>query len=194
MHLNDLFKALSAKVRFNDEDQEVLSSLFKPISIPKKHKLIIEGQYANEAYFVTKGLLHQYKTLDSGDLQVIQFAKENYWVGDFYGYATGSKAIFTLETIEPCELWVITRANIELAFKASRNFETYFRVLIEQAYANTLFRLSEVYSQNAEEKYERLASRQPDLLQRVPQYLIASYLGIIPSSLSRIRNKKAIIS
>jgi hypothetical protein len=74
--------------------------------------------------------------------------------------------------------------------KNSPAFETYFRILIQTAYANLLVQLSDIYSQDAKAKYNRLREQYPDLLQRVPQYLIASYLGILPSSLSRIRNQK----
>ncbi|HEV8285504.1 MAG TPA: Crp/Fnr family transcriptional regulator [Chitinophagaceae bacterium] len=185
-----LFKIFASKVALTEKEFESLSHYFKYLAVGKKHKLVSAGQYSDRAYIVEKGLLFLYKPLDNGDIQVLQFAKENYWIGDFYSVFSGSKALFTLETIEPCELWCITKADLEIMMSQYPVFETYFRLLVQAAYAHTLVRLSDVYSQDAQEKYNRLRAQQPDLLQRVPQYLIASYLGILPSSLSRIRNKK----
>ena len=192
MPVETLFKIFASKVALNEKEFESFSHYFKYLTVDKKHKLISEGQYTDRAYVIEKGLLFLYKTLDNGDRQVLQFAKENYWIGDFYSVFSGSKALFTLETIEPSELWCIKKADLDILMSQFPVFETYFRLLIQSAYAHTLIRLSDVYSQDAEEKYNRLRDRQPDLLQRVPQYLIASYLGILPSSLSRIRNKKQI--
>ena len=150
----------------------------------------MEGHYTDKAYFIQKGLLFSYKTLESGDIQVVRFAKENFWIGDLNSFIWGSKALFTIEALEPSELWSIARVEWDHLMKESRPFETYFRILIQTAYANLLIELSDIYSEDAEAKYIRLREQYPDLLQRVPQYLIASYLGILPSSLSRIRNKK----
>ena len=192
MSIETLFKIFASKVALTEKEFESFSHYFKYLAVDKKHKLVSEGQYTDRAYIVEKGLLFLYKTLDNGDMQVLQFAKENHWIGDFYSVFSGSKALFTLETIEPCELWCIKKADLDIMICQVPVFETYFRLLIQNAYAHSLIRLSDVYSQDAEEKYNRLRDRQPDLLQRVPQYLIASYLGILPSSLSRIRNKKQI--
>jgi hypothetical protein len=84
----------------------------------------------------------------------------------------------------------MTRTDWENAMRKSPAFETYFRILMQTAYANVLVQLSDIYSQDAKAKYNRLREQYPDILQRAPQYLIASYLGILPSSLSRIRNQK----
>ena len=110
--------------------------------------------------------------------------------GDLHSFLTGQDALFSLEALEPSELWAISKRDIDRAMSASRAMETFMRLLFQTAYAHTLAYLSEIYSQDAEAKYERLRTQRPQLLQRVPQHLIASYLGILPSSLSRIRNKK----
>jgi CRP-like cAMP-binding protein len=187
-----LFTDITSKVACTEKEFDIFSHYFKHSTIRKKEKLVTQGHPNDRAFFIESGLLYSYKTLDSGDIQVIQFAKENYWFGDLYSFLSGSKALFTLEALEPCELWSITNKEMDAICKQSRAFETYLRMLFQNAYAHTVVQVSDIYSQDAEEKYNRLMKQRPDLLQRVPQYLIASYLGILPSSLSRIRNKKPI--
>jgi CRP-like cAMP-binding protein len=185
-----LFKSVLSKAPMTEDEFHSITHLFKYETIGKKQKLVTEGHYTDKAYFIQKGLLFSYKTLDTGDSQVVRFAKENFWIGDLNSFMTGAKALFTIEALEPSELWSMRRSDWELLMKDSPAFETYFRILIQTAYANLLVQLSDIYSQDAKAKYKRLREQYPDLLQRVPQYLIASYLGILPSSLSRIRNQK----
>ena len=185
-----LFNSIVSKAPAAEKEFESILHYFKYETIDKKQKLLTEGHYTDKAFFIQKGLLFSYKTLDSGDIQVVRFAKENFWIGDLNSFLTGAKALFTIEALEPSELWSITKESLEHAMKCSPAFETYFRILIQTAYANLLVELSDIYSQDAKAKYNRLREHYPDLLQRVPQYLIASYLGILPSSLSRIRNQK----
>lgn len=185
-----LFKSIVSKAPLAENEFEFIVHYFKYETIDKKQKLVTEGHYADRAFFIQKGLLFSYKTLDSGDIQVVRFGKENFWIGDLNSFLTGAKALFTIEALEPSELWSITKEGLECAMKNSPAFETYFRILIQTAYANLLVELSDIYAQDAKAKYNRLREHYPDLLQRVPQYLIASYLGVLPSSLSRIRNQK----
>lgn len=120
----------------------------------------------------------------------MQFGLDHHWFGDLHSFITGKDALFSVEALEPSELWAISTRDIDRAMSASRTMETFMRLLYQTAYAHTLLYLSEIYSQDAEAKYERLRAQRPQLLQRVPQHLIASYLGILPSSLSRIRSKR----
>ena len=185
-----LFKSIAAKAPAIENEFESIADYFKFETIGKKEKLVTEGHNTDKAFFIQKGLLFSYKTLDSGDIQVVRFAKENFWIGDLNSFIMGAKALFTIEALESSELWSMRRSDWEYLMKNSTAFETYFRILIQTAYANLLVQLSDIYSQDAKAKYNRLREQYPDLLQRVPQYLIASYLGILPSSLSRIRNQK----
>jgi len=185
-----LFRSIVAKAPVPKEEFESFAHYFKYETINKKEKLVTEGHLTNKAFFIQRGLLFSYKTLDNGDIQVVRFAKENFWIGDLNSFLNRTKALFTIEALEPSELWSITKEGWDFAVKSSHAFESYLRILIQTAYANLLVELSDIYSQDAKAKYNRLREHYPDLLQRVPQYLIASYLGILPSSLSRIRNQK----
>jgi CRP-like cAMP-binding protein len=185
-----LFDNINSKLPITDAEFKIIAPNFHFKEVGKKEILIAEGKKNEVVYIVEKGLMCNYKTLDSGDKQVIQFAKENYWIGDFYSFFTGAPALFTLEALEDCKLWTCSKRGLDLFIKEIPKMEKFLFKLSQGAYINTLIRLSDIYSVDAEAKYAKLAQQQPDLLQRVPQYLIASYLGILPSSLSRIRNKK----
>ena len=98
--------------------------------------------------------------------------------------------MFSVQALEDCELWALDKKGFDEINSKFPVVETSFRLALQGAYLSTLLRLSEIYSDDAQAKYNKMRDQQPDLLQRVPQYLIASYLGILPSSLSRIRNNK----
>ena len=135
-------------------------------------------------------MLYAYKTLENGDAQVIQFARENNWISYLFSFFSFKKSLFTVQALEDCQLLSITKKQFDNICEAHPKMETFFRLLFQTAYVNTLQRLSDSYSEDAETKYNHFVSHHNQLVQRVPQYLIASYLGVLPSSLSRIRNKK----
>ncbi len=186
-----LYQNINLKISISKADFELFSDCFKARSIIKKQKLVEEEKSNDKLYFVEKGLLFSYKQLDNGDTQVIQFVKENNWISDLFSFLTGSKALFTVQALEACEVWELSKADLDDICRQHHVMETFYRLNIQTAYVNTLLRLSNIYSIDAVAKYNEIRNLQPDLLQRVPQYLIASYLGILPSSLSRIRNKKS---
>ena len=181
---------LKLKVNFTDIEVEKILSYFQKVTIKKKEVLIYSEHKNDKLFFIEKGLLYSYKTLDTGETQVIQFAKENGWISDLYSFLADKPALFTIQTLEDCELQIISKTKYDELCNSFPKLETLFRQNFQGAYAASLLRISDIYSQDAEAKYNNLIKNNADLLQRVPQYLIASYLGILPSSLSRIRNKK----
>jgi CRP-like cAMP-binding protein len=190
MNKNILLQNIQSKRSITEKDFELFADLFERKTIKKKEKLIEEGKINDKLYFIEHGLLYSYKTLESGNIQVIQFAEENYWISDLYSFFSFSKSLFTIQALEDCEVLSITRENFDAVCEQYPTMETFFRHNFQSAYVTTLKRLSDVYSEDAETKYAHFIKQYPRLVQRVPQYLIASYLGILPSSLSRIRNKK----
>jgi CRP-like cAMP-binding protein len=186
-----LYQDIQSKVAMSKTDFEKFADHFKLKIIFKKQKLVEEGNPNNKLYFIEKGLFFSYKILENGKQQVIQFAKESYWISDLYSFFSGSKALFTIQALEDCKVWELSKSDFDKLCEQYPKIETLYRLNIQTAYIHTLVRLSDAYSVDAEAKYNTIRKAQPDLLQRVPQYLIASYLGILPSSLSRIRNKKA---
>src|SRR5262245_49525121 len=141
-----LYKVFASRVPLTEEEFEAFSSYFHYQTADRKEKLVYEGHYTDKFWVIKKGLSCLYKILDNGEIQVLQFAKEGYWIGDFYAGFNNAKALFTLETIEPCELWRIKKADMDTMVALFPKFETYLRLLIQSAYAYSLRRLSDVYS------------------------------------------------
>lgn len=187
---NFLHQNILSKVSISKTDFEEIESLFQLKSIKKNELLIEEGKKNDKLFTIEKGLVYSYKTLEEGNIQVIQFAKENYWVTDHCSFFNNSTALFSIKALENCRLLYINKKEYDEICLKYREISTYFRLNLQIAYSNTLIRLSDVYAQNAEKKYQYFLENFNEISQRVPQYLIASYLGILPSSLSRIRNKK----
>jgi CRP-like cAMP-binding protein len=185
-----LYESIHSKVGLTTSEFELISAYFEAVHVTKKATLTTEGKANDRLYFIEKGLLFSYKTLENGNMQVIQFAKEDFWISDLCSFFSGSQALFSIQALEDSELWSITRDDFEEMCIKFPSMETLFRLNFQNAYVSTLRRLSDVYSEDAEAKYNKMIEQQPDLLQRIPQYLTASYLGILPSSLSRIRSKK----
>jgi CRP-like cAMP-binding protein len=144
-----LFRSIVSKAPMTEAEFDTIAHNFNYETIDKKQRLVTEGHYTNKAFFIQKGLLFSYKTLDSGDIQVVRFAKENFWIGDLNSFMTGAKALFTIEALEPSELWSMTREGWQRAMKSSPAFETYFRILVQTAYANLLVELSDIYSEDS---------------------------------------------
>lgn len=155
----------------------------------KKELIVEEGNYCKYIYFVTSGSCFSYLTDSKADMQVVQFALAGYWISDLYSFYSGKKSIYTIETIEPTSVLMINRESFERACDTMPIFEKYFRVLIQNAYVSMQYRLAKTTSEEAEQRYEEFSKIHSDFLQKIPQYLIASYLGIQPQSLSRIRKK-----
>lgn len=177
----------------NDEFNQ-FTSLIVEKQYDKKAFLAEEGKVCSHMYFIEKGSCYSYILDETGNKHVMQFALEGYFISDLYSFFSGKKAIYYIETLEATQVLALSKEHFQKACQEIPIFETYFRVLIQNAYVSMQYRLAKTNSAEAETRYLELAQTQPDLLLRIPQYLIASYLGIKPQSLSRIRkdlvNKK----
>lgn len=161
-------------------------------SFDKKHLLAEAGTFCNYQYFILEGSCYSYYINEKGDKKAIQFALENYWITDANSYFTDKPAVFDIETLEPTRAVMLNRQNLELLCDAFPLYDRFFRILIQNSLASLHYRLAKTNSENAEHRYVDFSQLYPQFVQRIPQYLIASYLGIAPQSLSRIRKELAL--
>ncbi len=176
-------------VDISDDDFNQFTQYVKPIRVNKKTKLLTQGEKPLYMYFVNKGLLYNYHITQNGEQNVVQIAKENYWSGDVSGHNNNLVSNFNIEALEDTDLLVITFEHVKTACENIPILERYFRLLIQNAYYHLLNRIALTDTQSAEKQYFKIMENNPDLILRTPQKIIASYIGIKPQSLSRIKKK-----
>jgi CRP-like cAMP-binding protein len=158
----------------------------------KKRELIIkQGEVSQYLYFITKGICKSFTRDKNGIQQILYFAMENYWVSDIYSFHTGNGSTTTVEALEDCEVLMISREDLNQVYEKHHSIESHFRKLLEKRSAKLLYDRFKLISLNALERYDDFMENEGKLASRLLQKDIASYLGIFPESLSRIRKSKS---
>lgn len=187
-----LFQKFEEKVQLTNEEREISKSFFTPKKLRKRQYLLQEGDPCKYVAFVEKGMLRSYAIDDKGGEHIMQFAFEGWWISDQYSFLTGEPSSYTIDALEDCELLLLTHAAEEDMLKKIPKFERFFRILLQNSMIAMQRRLVSSLSHTAEEKYTELIESCPTIPQRVPQHMMASYLGITPETLSRIRKQMAL--
>jgi CRP-like cAMP-binding protein len=182
-----LYKKVTEKITLTEEEFEICKTLFTPRKLRKKQFMLQEGDISRYQIFVNKGLLRSYTIDEKGAEHILQFALEGWWTADLYSFFTDEPSLFNIEALEDSELLLITRSSWETLLEKVPVFERYFRILIQNSLIATQRRLMGSLSETAEKKYLKFMKMYPESIQRVPQHMIASYLGITRETLSRLR-------
>lgn len=186
-----LFEHIAYKVSLTDRDKETIQTFFISKKLRKRQYLLQEGNVCKYLTFIAKGLLRTYNVDDKGDEHMSVFGWEGWWLSDFNSFLTGEPAVFNIDAIEDSELLMISKENYEALTLAVPIMDRYFRILYQNSIVTKERRLMSSITHSAEEKYVKLAESNPKMIERVPQNLIASYLGIAPETLSRIKKNLA---
>jgi len=186
-----LLKSIEERISISKEEFDFCKTLFIPKKLRKRQYLLQEGNVCRYTAFVEKGMLRTFTIDEKGNEPILQFSMEGWWVTDLYSFLTDEPSHYNIEALEDCELLLITKANWDILLEKVPAFERYFRLLIQNNLIATQGRLMSSLSETAEEKYTKLINNFPGCIQSVPQHMIASYLGITPETLSRIRGQMA---
>jgi CRP-like cAMP-binding protein len=176
-------------VPLTDSEQAQIKSFLSVKKLRKKQYLLQEGDVCKSIAFVEKGILRAYAINETGTEHIIQFALEGWTVSDLYSFLTGEQATYNIDALENAELVLISKTAHEELLQQVPKYETYIRLQMTNAYIALQKRLASTVSLSLEERYKIFTATYPDLIQRVPQHMIASYMGLTPETLSRIRRR-----
>ena len=152
--------------------------------------MIEAGNSCSHNFFVLKGCLHMYFTNEKGIERTVQFAIDDWWMTDCLAYLNQTKSGFTIQAVEDTQLLSITFDGQEQLLEEFPQLERYFRIMYQIGYGSSLMKMKHMFDFSKEEIYLHFTEHYPDFAQRVPQYLIASFLGLTPEYVSEIRAKK----
>jgi len=184
-----LHQKINAIISTTEEEFDYCKTLFLPKKLRKRQDLLQEGDVCKYQAFVEKGMLRSYIIDEKGTEHILQFASEGWWIADLSSYLTGESSPFNMEALEDSELLLLSKPSWDKLMEAIPGFEHYFRIIIQNHLITTQKRLMQSHTETAEEKYLKFTQTYTDCIQRVPQRMIASYLGISRETLSRLRNK-----
>ena len=186
--MNNLLASIQSLIKLSPEEKEIVTSLFKEEFYKKGEFFLGEGQVCKHAGFIKKGLVRYYINHDGED-KTYEFAQENNFVCNYESFVPQKPSTKIIQALEDCEILQISYDNLQVLYQSVSGWERFGRLVIEQVFVQLLHALGSLYTDTPEERYMKLIKDHPDLLQRVSQYHIASYVGVKPQSLSRIRKR-----
>jgi CRP-like cAMP-binding protein len=182
-------KYLDGKIALLQEQSDRIRSLSVVKKLRKHQYLLQKGDVCRNHAFVTKGCLRSYSVDGDGVEHTVKFAIENWWIGDRDSLMSGEPAMLNIDAVEDSEVVLLSTKNFDLICQQVPAFNDLVNNLLQNAYNASQNRILANISLSAIEKYEHFLQRYPDLALRIPQGMIASYLGISPETLSRVRNQ-----
>lgn len=185
----EIDKYLSKNTFISEGEFELLHSYLRKRILRKRGFLLSQGEICNFEAYIVKGCLKKYYIDEKGDEVILQFAVEDWWISDIGSFSEQKPSNLFIEALEDTELLLIDYANKEKLFAEIPGLERVFRVMIQKAYSVLENRFYSSIAQSAEDRYLDFVKRYPAIVQRVSQTQIASYLGITPESLSRIKSR-----
>jgi CRP-like cAMP-binding protein len=173
----------------DEKECEEVIRLFSPRNIRRKGYLLQEGDVCRHYYFIVSGCFKMFAVDPSGKEHNLQFSAENDWISDLHSFYGEEPSRLYIEAIEPSLVLQIQHEDLLYLFINYHKFDRNFRIITERKYINFQNRILQNISSTAEERYLSFIKQYPALLNRVPNTQIASYLGITPEFLSKIRKK-----
>jgi CRP-like cAMP-binding protein len=192
--MSSLLEFFNKMIPLSATEVDLVRSSFVPRKFRKKQTVLQEGEVCTYFYFVAEGCLRMYKIDEKGSTHVLQFAAENQWILDLGSFHSVQPSELIIDALENTVALQINRDDLIALYLRAPKFDRIFRVLLENSYVRLQERLLQTISSTAEARYQRFLNGYPQLVNRLSQIQIASYLGITPEFLSRLRNRSVISS
>ena len=188
--MDQLIAHIRKFIALEDSEAAIVISYFRSESFKKKSLLLEEGAICNTQYFILKGCLRLYIINEKGNEQTLQFGIENWWITDYMSLQSQRPTHFYIQAVEQSEVLAIDTNRLDELLVSLPKMERYFRLILQKSFAASQMRIKYLYTQSAEERYHFFNNLQPEFVQRIPQYMLASYLDFSAEFMSKIRAGK----
>lgn len=184
---NDIFKGID----FSAAQMEAVEAKLTAITVKRGEVILIAGQQVPYQYYVYSGCLRTFYIDDAGKEHTLQFAIHDWWISDYTAFFTGGTALLNIECVQDATIYRISKEGMEQLYKEVPAVETFFRIKMERFFATFQKRILSGLAMSAKEKYKSFLKTYPNIETSIKNYHLASYLGITPESLSRVRAELA---
>jgi CRP-like cAMP-binding protein len=190
-HVKKIIEYINRTVSLTNEEADIFSAAFREVKIKKRQFIVQPNFVVKNRNYVVEGAFRAYVVDESGQDNTIAFAIEDWWITDYNSYILQKPATMFVVALENSIILEISYEKEQILKQQNHKFETFFRIRAERTAAFMQQRIISNLTLSAEERYENFMNKYPQIVQRVPQYALASYLGMTTEFLSRIRNKRA---
>ena len=180
---------LSKHISLTLQEQELFLAKTEIRQYKAKTILLHAGEVCTTSYFVNSGVLRSFNINDNIIEHVLSFACSGWWIGDMYSLISQKPGNLFIQVIEDAEIVLLSKENQEILYREIPKLERFFRILTENSLVAHQERLMDNLSLTAEERFEKFSNKYHDLMQKVPQKQIASYLGVTPEFFSKMKSK-----
>ncbi|GAB4043803.1 Crp/Fnr family transcriptional regulator [Spirosoma litoris] len=174
----------------SDSEKELIQKTFKERHLRKRQYLLQEGDVCKHMAFIVNGAGRMYTIKENSQESIIRLAIESWWLGDYESYNLQTPSLYYIDMTEDSNVLLVTNEGLQELLNVVPAIDRMIREIDRKGTIATQKRLQSSISLDAEERYELLARTYPEFIRRFPQSMIASYLGISPETLSRIRKKQ----
>lgn len=186
-----ILKNVAKHISLTGKEQDLFLSVLEAEALKRKELFLEAGKICSYSAFVLQGALKSYTIDADGKEHILSFATKDWWISDLYSLISRKPAILNIQAIADSDVLLLSRDNQQVLFEKVPKFERFFRILVENSLVANQQRLIDNMSSPAEDRYLRFIKRYPSIPSCVPQHNIASYLGITPEFLSKIRARLA---
>ena len=184
-----IIQNISKHISLTQEEEFLFLSKTQILNYKAKTIILHSGEICKHSYFVNHGLLRSFNINDSIVEHVLHFACEGWWIGDMYSLISQKPGNLFIEVLEDAEVVLLSKENQEKLYLEIPKLERFFRILTENSLVANQERLIDNLSLSAEERFEKFCKKYPTLIQKVSQKQIASYIGVTPEFLSKMKSK-----
>jgi CRP-like cAMP-binding protein len=184
-----LLQEFRKHINLTGEEEELITASFRYKKVRRNQILVQPPDLAIYEHYVISGCLMEYYLDDNGTQHTLIFAPEGWWTTDLPSFLTGKDSRYHIEALEDSELLIVSKESLDKLLNKVPLLNNYFRILYQNAIIGLEERIQCMLSNQVEERYQRFVKKYPQLHNRLPQYIIASYLGVTPEFFSRMKSR-----